>query len=182
MKRVTLGGKEFTLRKFTEEDDFDPRRFLSFIATLVDDPAAMLKLKEAPSLEEEEQWLDAVCSEVGDSRAVMVLAECGSALTGIADMRQHPGRSDHVAEVAISITGEPNRSIGLGSALMTELIESGLAGIKPRPAFLRLSVFEKNERARALYRKMGFDEVARVPGQFQFLGDLQDEIILLRGC
>ena len=112
----------------------------------------------------------------------MILAERQGSLVGIADMRQHPGRSAHIAEIAISIVGEQNRGIGLGSALMTELIDVGLTVIKPGPTILRLSVFDKNERAKALYRKLGFAGVARIPGQFEFQGVLQDEIILLRDC
>ena len=180
MKQVVLNGREYTLREFTEDDSCDPHRFLSFISTLIDDSGAMIKLKEKPSLEEEEQWLDAVYSAVSDSHETMLLAERDGSLVGIADMRLHPGRSDHVAEIAISILDENNRGIGLGSALMMELIDAGLAGIKPGPTILRLSVFEKNERAKALYRKLGFTEVARIPGQFEFQGELQDEIVLLR--
>jgi len=182
MKRVVLDDREYTLREFTGDDSCDPHRFLSFIGTLIDDPAAMIKLKKKPSLEEEEKWLDAVYSAVSNSHEVMILAERDGSLVGIADMRLHPERSDHVAEIAISILGERNRGIGLGSALMMELIDAGLAGIRPSPMILRLSVFEKNERAKALYGKLGFAEVARIPGQFEFQGSLQDEIILLRDC
>ena len=182
MKQIILDGKEYSLREFTEIDSGNPHWFLSYIRTLIDDPSAMIKLKDKPSLEEEEQWLDAVEAAVHDSREVMILAERKGSLVGIADMRQHPGRSDHIAEIAISIVGEQNRGIGLGSALMTELIDVGLTVIKPGPTILRLSVFDKNERAKALYRKLGFAGVARIPGQFEFQGVLQDEIILLRDC
>lgn len=180
MKKVVLGGAEYVIREFTIDDSCDTNRFLAFIDALASDPRAMIKLKETPSPNEEERWLEAVYSSVSNRHEVMVLAENGDDLVGIADMKLHPGRSDHVAEIAISVMGERNRGIGLGSALMTELLDAGLAGLKPTPAFLRLSVFEKNERAIALYEKLGFTEVARVPDQFEFHGELQDELILLR--
>lgn len=154
--------------------------FLDFLSNLKTDPASMTMMSEVPTLEEEEEWLRYVNSETLLGQRVTVLAEHPSQLIGVADIRLYPGKCSHVGELGISICREEFRSIGLGTAMIKRLLKLGMKRLDPTPRMLRLSIFGNNQRAKSLYQKFGFREVARIPGQFEFQGELVDEIIMLK--
>jgi len=178
--RVILSGVEYEIREFTREDAVNPERFLDFINRLIEDEGAMILMDKPLTREMESRWLAERLSALFTGSELLLVAEREGRLVGVSDLKLRPGRSSHVAEVGISIAGEENRGSGLGAAILQRVIGWGGERLDPRPLYLRLSVFSKNERARSLYRKFGFREVATIPGQFVFNGDLQDEIVMIR--
>lgn len=179
-KKIYIAGREFVLREFLPRDAHNPQIFLDFLSNLNADPASMTTINEVPTLDEEEEWLRYVNSETLLGQRVTVLAEHCSQLVGVADIRLYPGKSSHVGELGISISREEFRSIGLGTAMVKKLLKLGMKRLDPAPQMLRLSMFGNNQRAKSLYQKFGFREVARIPDQVEFQGELVDEIIMLK--
>lgn len=107
-----------------------------------------------------------------------MVAECGKRVVGLTDINLLRERSDHVGNFGISIA-KGYRGIGLGKKMMADIIKLAKKELKPKPKIIRLSVFEDNILAIALYKKMGFKEVARMPKQLQYKGELIDELIML---
>lgn len=86
-------------------------------------------------------------------------------------------KTRHRADVAIALTREFWR-LGIGTAMFQEMIcRAKELGISQ----LELEVIDGNERAIALYRKMGFEIVATKPGAIRLKdGTLLDEHIMMK--
>lgn len=92
-------------------------------------------------------------------RGLWLVALVDGQLVGSADMAlgRHK-KNAHTAGLGIALQ-ESARGVGLGTALMERLIEwAQVKGVRK----LTLSVFDSNERAKGLYRKLGFEEEARL--------------------
>ncbi len=180
MREVELAGTKFVIRELEETDLERAPMFLEFICSLIDDPRAMILLKDKPDLELEKGFLAGALYGLRQRKWLIVLAESGGHLTGMTNLQVQPGRQDHVAELGIAIAGEENRGIGLGSVLLEHLIARAPQALEPPPRMLRLRAFGGNERALGIYKRFGFVEVARVPEQLEFGGIYHDEVIMLR--
>lgn len=87
----------------------------------------------------------------------------------------HPRRRlAHTGEIALSVR-KKYWHIGVGSAIMEMLIE--LAKEAPLKN-IELSVHAENERAIALYRRFGFEEIGRHRGKICVDGEYYDEILM----
>lgn len=113
-----------------------------------------LMFDPADDLPSERAWIRGALE---DPLALKIAAEADGAIVGLCEVRADGGlrRQRHRAEIGISIRAAwCNR--GLGTLLMRELIDwsrrqDGLT-------VLRLGVFAHNERAIAVYHKLGFVE------------------------
>lgn len=87
----------------------------------------------------------------------------------------HPRRRlAHTGEIALSVR-KKYWHIGVGSAIMEALIELAKeASLKN----IELSVHAENERAIALYRRFGFEEIGRHRGKMYVDGEYYDEILM----
>lgn len=87
----------------------------------------------------------------------------------------HPRRRlAHTGEIALSVR-KKYWHIGVGSAIMETLIELAKeASLKN----VELGVYADNERAIALYRRFGFEEIGRHRGKMYVDGEYYDEILM----
>lgn len=87
----------------------------------------------------------------------------------------HPRRRlAHTGEIALSVR-KKYWHIGVGSAIMETLIELAKeASLKN----VELGVYADNERAIALYRRFGFEEIGRHRGRMCVDGEYYDEILM----
>ena len=91
---------------------------------------------------------------------VMIVCETGGRIVGCCEMVRHKLRKTaHRAEISLGNL-RTCWGLGIGTALLRETI--ALAR-RQGVARLELNVFEGNDRAMALYRKMGFVPAARRP-------------------
>lgn len=86
-------------------------------------------------------------------------------------------RMRHRASMGISVISEW-WNLGIGTAMMQELIAlARQAGYEQ----LELSVTGANDRARALYQKVGFTECGRIPQAFCYRdGSYDDEVLMIK--
>jgi len=85
-------------------------------------------------------------------------------------------KNRHTATLAMVVAADWRRH-GIGTALMTAV--EGWA--RPlRVEKLCLSVFETNEGALALYRRLGYQEEGRRPDQFRFQGRRVAEVLMAK--
>lgn len=83
-------------------------------------------------------------------------------------------RIAHAAEIALAAK-KKFWGIGVGAVIMETLIDLAReAGVKT----VELGVYAENLRARALYRRFGFEEVGRRRGRFFVNGTYHDEILM----
>lgn len=83
-------------------------------------------------------------------------------------------RLAHVGEIALSVR-KKYWHIGVGSAIMEALIELAKeASLKN----VELGVYADNERAIALYKRFGFEEIGRHRGRMCVDGEYYDEILM----
>lgn len=87
----------------------------------------------------------------------------------------HPRRRlAHTGEIALSVR-KKYWHIGVGSAIMEALIELAKeASLKN----VELGVYADNERAIALYRRFGFEEIGRHRGKIYVDGEYYDEVLM----
>ena len=175
MKTIIFGSKEIIIRKLSNGDLRNVKRFQDLINSLIEEKA-QISLNKKLSLKEEKEWLKRQLGQIKNQKTVFLLAECDNKVIGTTGIDLRRGRQEHVGEFGISIRNG-YRGIGLGKYLMKEIIKLAKKELKPK--IIRLSVFPTNKAAIGLYKKLGFKKVAKIPKQIQYKGKLVDEIIML---
>lgn len=125
----------------------------------------------------EREWLAQQQETAG---ALVVLALEGERIVGITNCSCNSSRKRiaHIGHVGMS-ADKSYWGSGLGIAMLGALID--WAERHPVLELLELDVFADNERAFALYRKLGFIEIGRVPGRAKFTdGKRKDGVMMYR--
>ena len=147
------------------------------LESVVTSPFLMLSEGEiANDLETEQKWLDSVLE---DDNVTMLVALHKNQIIANAELRIKPlQKVKHWGELGVTIK-EQFRGKGLGKQLITAIIE--LAKEEKGLKYIRLSVFEKNINAIALYEKLGFEKCGVIKNAFRY-SDLSydNEIIMIK--
>ena len=178
MEAKTFGDKNIIIRRLSQKDLKNAKKFQGFVNSLIEEGAQILFDKKF-SLEEERKWLEEEFKNIKNSRTVFLVAEHEDKVISIANVDLNKGRQNHTGILGVSIRKEYRR-IGLGTYLIAEILKLTKKELKPKPKIIRLSVFPTNKPAIKLYKKFGFKEVARIPKQIQYKGKLIDEIVMLK--
>ncbi len=162
------GGGSVTIRRSRPEDAE------AHIANLTAIGAERLFLMT----EEFTRTVDEVRAQFRDAdpaRALWLAAEVDGRVVGGANAaRGRFSKNAHTADFGIAILAA-YRGRGIGEALLRVAIDWARAvGIRK----LTLGVFATNERAIRLYRKLGFQEEARLRGQVMLEGQPVDEVLM----
>ena len=148
-------GKRVVLRSIKWEDLDD---CLDFINSLVEEGAEILR-DTTVTREEEADWLGARLARIEKRQLIDVVAEVDGKMVANSEVEKRSGFMSHVGYVGIAIKSG-YRGIGIGTKLIQTLAkEAKKEGLK----VLVLDVFDINKPAKALYTKMGFKEVGRIP-------------------
>lgn len=118
-------------------------------------------------------------AELADPTTIFLIAEVDGVTAGYALLRGESGGNEEsggrTLKVARIYLEQAWIGRGLGSTLMKAVLaEAATRGFDT----ITLEVWEQNARARAFYRKWGFEEVGSVP--FHFGGDIQTDLVLRR--
>jgi len=175
MKTIIFGSKKIIIRKLSNGDLRNVKKFQDFINSFVKEDAQILYNKKF-SLKEEKNWLKEQLQNIKNHKTVFLMAQDHNKVIGTTGIDLHRGREAHVGEFGITIRNG-YRGIGLGKYLMKEIIKLAKKELKPK--IIRLSVFPTNKAAIGLYKKLGFKKVAKISKQIQYKGKLVDEIIML---
>jgi len=152
---VAKDGRKVVLRSIRWEDLDD---CIEFINSLVEEGAEILRDTKV-SRDEEAEWLGSRLARIDKREIIDVLAEVDGKMIANSEVEKRSGFMSHVGYLGIAIKSG-YRGIGIGTKIMQKLIEnSKKAGLK----ILVLSVQDTNQTAKALYKKMGFREVGRIP-------------------
>jgi RimJ/RimL family protein N-acetyltransferase len=114
--------------------------------------------------------------EANPQQALWLVAEVGGRVVGGANFaRGRWKKNAHAAELGVALLPEA-RGRGIGEALMREGIAwAREVGVRK----LKLGVFASNERAIALYRRLGFSEEARLREEAMVDGRPTDELLMV---
>ena len=171
-------GKDGTRLLFREPGPKDAPQLMRFINALVNERRSGLLIDKKVSLETEKAWLKGWLADVKQRRGVMLLVENDGRIVGNSTVSRLPWKSAHAADVGIALSGEI-RGIGVGEALMTKTIalaRSRMRGLE----MLHLKAIAYNDRARALYDKLGFVEVGRIPKANKEGREYFDDILMVK--
>lgn len=173
---MKIQDKEITIRKLAPKDINHPEKFQKHINSFLKEDA-MLLLKTKKGRKEEIEWLRGRIKEVKQHKTVYLIAEINGEIIGACHVALFRERMDHIAGFGIAVK-QGFRGFGLGKYLMESIIKMAKTELKPKPKIIELEVYECNKPAIALYKKMGFKQVAKVPNRIQYKGKLITEIIM----
>lgn len=169
-------GRKAVLRPMTWED-LDA--CVTFATGLAEEHAADLYhgtlLSNAPTKAEETEWLAKMLVSIENGTVINVAAEVDGFLAGNSEVRRSsvPDLSLHgVLGIAVA---KPYRGLGLGSAMLSELLRlSRDAGLRT----VELAALATNERAIRLYERVGFRRVGTIPKKINRRGTAIDEMVM----
>lgn len=173
-----FNGKKIEIRKLSNKDLRNIKKFQDFINSLIGEDIQISRNKKV-SLKGEREWLAGMLKKIKKRISVLLVAEDNKLIVGTTEIALGRGRQSHIGLFGITIRNG-YRGIGLGKYLMGEIIKLAKNELKPKPKILRLSVFPTNKPALTLYKKYGFKRVARIPKQLEYKGRLADEIVMIR--
>lgn len=177
METKTFGDKKIIIREINNKDLKNAKKFQDFVNSLVSENAKV-SMAEKINLKEQKEWINGVIKAIKNKSSVYLIAEHNGQVVGSTDVKQCRGRQNHIGSFGIAIKNG-YRGIGLGEHLAKEVIALAQKRFKPSPKIIKLEVLINNEPAQGLYKKIGFKEVARVPKQIQYNGELIDEFVML---
>ena len=160
-------GRTVLVRPVTMEDETSTLRNVNEIGR----EEVYIMVEKVESLEEERRWL----LSFDGVRNVLFVAVADGEVIGAADC--HGGtfpKDRHVGTIGIAIQ-EGWREVGLGRRMMERLLE----WMRDRGfAKAELTVFATNERARRLYKSLGFVEEGVRRRHLRIRGEFVDDVLM----
>jgi len=145
---------------------------------LVEEEAKILMNKKI-NLKGEMEFLEKGIKSIKDKKKIYLIAKDGNKVVANTSVELGIFRRNHIGKFAIGIR-DGYRGMGLGKYLMEEILNLSKKELKPSPQIFQLEVYENNKPAIALYKKMGFKIVGKIPKQIQDKGKLISEYIMIK--
>ena len=163
-------GREVTLRA-PKWDDLDD--MLEFINSMVEEGADIM-MDTKQTREQEVEWLAGHITKIENDKEAVIVAEVDGRFVGQVEVTPQSMRSKHVGVLGIALK-DGYREIGIGTELMKEAEnQARRLGLE----ILNLEVFATNDRARHVYRKVGYREVGAWPKAFKKNGAYIDAVLM----
>ena len=123
----------------------------------------------------EEDFLSGICQS---EASMMILCEIDGEIIGNCHLWYTPRKKlRHRGEVAIALL-KKYWGLGIGTAMFEQMITQAKTW---NLDCLSLSYIERNDRARGLYEKVGFREVARIPDVYRLKdGSMRQDIWMMK--
>ncbi|OYT41460.1 MAG: hypothetical protein B6U78_02950 [Candidatus Aenigmarchaeota archaeon ex4484_224] len=171
-KFIAKDGREYTFRYVSKKD---AKKLLSFINSLVEEKALILKDRNA-TLKDEREWVKDLVNGMKKKKAVGIVIEFRNKIVGHGTIKRKSFSRSHIGELGIAILKE-FRGIGLGRELMKLLIENAK---KIGCEMIILTVFHSNKIAKILYKKFGFKKFGILKKGLKKYGKYYDEIFMVK--
>jgi hypothetical protein len=162
-------GREVVLRRAAP---VDAEQLIESVNQVGAEKVFIMSERLAMTVEQEEEFI--ARWEDGVEGQYLVAEVEGKIVGGSLITRGQNPKNRHTAGVGIHIIKE-FRGAGLGEAMMRANVEwARAAGVRK----VWLEVFSTNERAIALYRKLGFEEEGRKRRHFIIEGEEVDDVVM----
>lgn len=174
----TKTGKQATIRSIARDDAQIATDFINKISQ--EDSFVQFAGEHIP-LEEEQRYIDSELELIGTEHAVKLLCIVDGKLAGIADVHRNlsaRSRKLHIGTFGMIIAKE-FRGQGIGEALMRMTIDEAVQKM-PGLKTMYLECFANNVPALSLYKKLGFEEVGRVPEALLRQGEYVDAVLMVK--
>jgi len=180
MSRFRFTAADGTKMTFREPRPGDAAQLMEFINEIIDEPMSGLIMNKHVTIEEERKWLKSRLKEIAEHETVMLLVESSGRVRGNCSVSLRPWKEAHKGNIGIALNKDV-RGKGVGEALMRrtmDLAEKRMKGLE----MFDLAAFRYNKRALALYKKLGFVRVGRIPDSVKEKGGIysDEEIMVLR--
>ncbi len=154
----TNDGTEIVLR---EPRSTDAKQLMRFINQIIREPMSGIPLISPMTLKGEEAWLEAMLGQVRKRSMVMLVLEMSGRIVGNCSVQRRMWKEKHRAQLGIAIN-ECARGRGIGEIMMRTTIALARKRM-PGLELIDLVTYSYNSRALALYKKLGFEQVGRLP-------------------
>jgi len=169
---VLKNGIEIIIRKTVKEDAQNLLDYLKIVGGESDN-LTFDKNGLGLTVEQEEHYIENINSSRASAQFIGTIGHnivCCGGVTA-----QSRDRTAHQSNLGISVLKE-FWDIGVGTGLMEKMIE--FAKETGKTEIIHLGVRADNDRAIALYKKLGFQEIGRYPKYFKIRGEYYDDILM----
>ncbi len=170
--------KDGTELLFREPGPKDAPQLMRFINTFVSESKSGLLINKKMTLQSEKAWLKGWLEDIKDRKSVMLLVVNEGMIVGSSTVNRLSWKNAHCAEIGIALSREI-RGKGVGEALLTKTIDLARGRMRGLE-ILHLKAIGYNERALALYKKLEFVEVGRIPRANKEGREYFDDILMIR--
>ena len=174
----TFGNKKLTISPLSSKDLKCAEEYTDFINSLIEEDAKIL-MNVKQTLKDEQGWVKDVVKKTKEKKKVFLIARDGKKIVGNVSFELMTFKRNHIAKMGIAIR-QGYRGAGLGKHLVAEIMKLAKNQLKPTPQIFQLEVYENNAPAIALYKKMGYKVVGKIPKQVQHKGKLIGECIMIK--
>ena len=174
---TTKNGDKAIVR-YPKWEDLDV--MLEYINNLSQEDTFITYSGETIIKKEQMEFLVKTFEEMESLHRVFLCCVVGDQLAGTCEVRRKltgKKRTRHVAALGIVIA-KKFRGQGIGFNLLKTVIKEAKAKI-PGLKMIALNVYEENEIAQSMYKKLGFREVARIPRAILYRGKYMDRVTMV---
>ena len=165
--------KDKTVITFRKPKIGDAKALLNFINDLVEEGAQILRDKKV-TLTEERAWLDDQIKTIGNGKLILLIAEKNGKIIATCEVRKRKSKMAHIADFGVAVRKE-YRKKGIGETISRWVLKEAK---RSKIEIIKLKVFEDNEPAKALYRKLGFAEEATLRNEIKVGKNYKDCILM----
>jgi len=173
MDFITKKGKQIVIR---QPKATDLEEITNFFNNLVQEDIYILRYGQKVTLPEERKWLSSSLKSIKENKMVMLQAWYKNKLAGQIQITKGEFRKRFIGTIHIGIDKD-FRGEGIGEELMKRAEKEAE---KIEVKILELTVFEENEPALNLYKKMGLEKFGQLPKSIEFRGKMLDEVFMYK--
>ena len=155
---MTNDGAEIVLR---EPRPNDAKQLMMFINQIIREPMSGLPFTRPMTLKGEEAWLEAMLEQIRKRSIVLLILEIEGRIAGTCSVQRRMWKEKHRAQIGIALS-KCTRGRGIGEVMMRMTVALARRRM-PGLELIDLATYDYNTRALALYKKLGFRAVGRLP-------------------
>lgn len=172
---ITKSGQEIKFRYPTIKDVKNLKNYINKISA---EKSFILLQGFQHTTKSETKWLKDKLKKISKNQCVYLCGFYNDKLIACAEITLYFEAKSHVGEFGINVAID-FRGEGIGQKIM-ELVVSESIKKMPEMKIITLEVFNQNQIAQNLYRKLGFIEYGKLPGALKRKGQFDDAILMYK--